>query len=147
MVTRARAGISKPNPRYANVAVAPAISLIPTTTRAALRDPNWSATMQEEFNALIDNNIWDLVPRLSGANVITGKWVFRHKLHGDGTLERYKARWVARGFSQRPGVDYDETFSPVVKPTTIRTVLTLASSRGWPVNQLDVKKCFSSWCS
>ena len=60
----------------------------------------------------------------------------------DGTLERYKARWVLRGFTQRPGMDYDETFNPVVKSATVRTVLLLALSRSWPVHQLDVKNVF-----
>jgi hypothetical protein len=82
------------------------------------------------------------VPRPHGANVVTGKWIFKLKLHADGSLERYKACYVLRGFTQRPGVDYDETFSPVVKPATIRTVLTLALSRDWPVHQLDVKNAF-----
>jgi hypothetical protein len=74
--------------------------------------------------------------------VVTGKWIFKLKLHADGSLERYKARYVLRGFTQRPGVDYDETFSPVVKPATVRTVLTLALSRDCPVHQLDVKNAF-----
>jgi len=74
--------------------------------------------------------------------VVTGKWIFKHKFHVDGSLDRYKARWVLRGFTQRPGVDYDETFSPVVKPATVRTVLTLAHSRDWPIHQLDVKNTF-----
>jgi hypothetical protein len=56
---------------------------------------------------------WDLVPWPQGSNVVSGKWVFTHKLRVDGTLNRYKARWVLRGFTQCPGVDYDETFSPV----------------------------------
>ena len=60
--------------------------------------------------------------------MVTGKWLFRHKLTSDGSLNRYKARWVLRGFTQRPGVDYDETFSPVVKFATVRTVLSLALS-------------------
>jgi hypothetical protein len=96
----------------------------------------------EEYEALLSNNTWDLVPRLSGANVVTGKWIFKHKLKAGGSLERYKARWVFRGFTQCPGVDYDKTFSPIVKPATVRTVLTLAVSRGWPVHQLDVKNAF-----
>src|SRR6185295_14807151 len=60
----------------------------------------------------------------------------------DGTLERYKARWVLRGFTQRPGIDFAETFSPVVKPATVRTVLSLVLSRSWPVHQLDVNNAF-----
>jgi hypothetical protein len=83
-----------------------------------------------------------LVPRPPGSNVVTGKWIWTHKRRADGTFERYKARWVLRGFTQRPGVDYDETFSPVVKPATIRTVLSLALARSWPVHQLDVKNAF-----
>ena len=65
-----------------------------------------------------------------------------HKRRADGTLESYKARWFLWGFTQRPSVDYDETFSPVVKPATVRTVLSLALSRSWPVHQLDVKNAF-----
>jgi hypothetical protein len=63
------------------------------------------------------------------ANLVTGKWIFRHKLHADGSLDRYKARWVLRGFTQRPGFYYDETFSLVVKPATVRVVLSLALSQ------------------
>ncbi|WVZ53780.1 hypothetical protein U9M48_004676, partial [Paspalum notatum var. saurae] len=95
--------------------------------------------MIDEYQALLDNDTWRLVPRPPGANVVTGKWIFKHKFHSDGTLARHKARWVVRGFSQQPGVDYDETFSPVVKPATIRVVLSIAAARTWPIHQLDVK--------
>jgi hypothetical protein len=98
--------------------------------------------MEEEFEALSANHTWDLVPRPSNANVVTSKWIFKHKFHVDGSLDRYKARRVLRGFTQCPGVDYDETFSPVVKPATVRTVITLAHSRDWPIHQLDVKNAF-----
>jgi hypothetical protein len=98
--------------------------------------------MEEEFTALQLNKTWDLVPRPAGTNVISGKWIFKHKFNADGTLERYKARWVLRGFTQRPSIDFDETFSPVVKPAIVRTVLSLALSRQWPVHQLDVKNAF-----
>ena len=84
--------------------------------------------MQEEFDALQRNRTWTLVPRPPHANVITGKWVFHHKTRSDGTLERYKACWVVRGFRQCAGVDFTEMFAPVVKPGTIRTVLQLAVS-------------------
>jgi len=85
--------------------------------------------MQEEFDALLANSTWDLVPRPPRANIVTGKWVFKHKYKADGSLERYKARWVLRGFTQRPDIDFFETFSPVIKPATVWTVLSLVLSR------------------
>jgi hypothetical protein len=85
--------------------------------------------MEEEYGALISKGAWELAPRPQGSNVVTGKWVFTHKLRADGTLDRYKARWVLRGFTQRPRGDYDETFSPVVKLATVHTVFTTAVSR------------------
>jgi hypothetical protein len=84
--------------------------------------------MEEEHAALMMNHMWDLGPRPPQANVVSGKWIFKHKFHSDGSLERYKAHWVLRGFTQRPGVDFDETFSPVVKPAIVRTMLSLALS-------------------
>jgi hypothetical protein len=95
---------------------------------------------------LLANQTWDLVPRPSGCNVVTGKWIWTIKCRVDGTLERYKARWVLRGFTQHPDVDYDETFSPVVKPATVRTVLSLALSvlARAPAR---CQECISSWHS
>jgi histone deacetylase 1/2 len=142
MVTRARDGMHMPNPKYAHVATTTAPSPPPSSVRAALRDPNWKIAMQDEFDALKNNGTWTLVPRPAHANIITGKWLFKNKLQPDGSLERRKARWVVRGFSQRPGVDFHQTFSPVIKPATIRTVLHLAATRRWVVHQLDVKNAF-----
>jgi hypothetical protein len=122
--------------------VSTSASPLPANTRAALADANWRATMADEYKALVDNGTWRLVPRPPRANIITGKWVFKHKFHADGSLARHKARWVVRGFSQRYGIDYDETFSPVVKPATIRAVLSVAVSRSWLIHQLDVKNAF-----
>jgi histone deacetylase 1/2 len=99
--------------------------------------------MKEEFDALQRNQTWELVPRPPHANVITGKWVFKNKLLPDGTLERYKARWVVRGFHQRAGIDFIYTFAPSIKPSTIRTVLHLAVSRAWPVHQMTSPTPFS----
>ncbi|GKC03889.1 ribonuclease H-like domain-containing protein [Tanacetum coccineum] len=98
--------------------------------------------MYDEYNALVKNGTWLLVPRPAGVNMVRSMWLFKHKFHADGTLSRYKARLVANGSSQQLGVDFDETFSPVVKPATIRTVLSLAVSRKWPIHQLDVKNAF-----
>lgn len=98
--------------------------------------------MQTEYTALQDNETWELVPRPRDHPVIRCMWLFKHKFKSDGSLERYKARLVVNGNSQTVGVDCDETFSPVVKPATIRTVLSLAVSRSWPIHQLDVKNAF-----
>lgn len=98
--------------------------------------------MSDEFNALIDNKTWELVPRPSTENIIRSMWVFRHKKKSNGDFERHKARLVCDGRSQQIGVDCDETFSPVVKPATIRAVLSIALSKSWPIHQLDVKNAF-----
>jgi hypothetical protein len=98
--------------------------------------------MKEEYGSLISNGTWELVPRHQSSNVVTDKWVFTHKLYADGTIDRYKVHWVLRAFTQRPGVDYDETFSPIVKSTAVRMVLATAVSREWHIQQLDVKNAF-----
>ena len=143
MVTRAAAGIVKPVHHLNLSATAtPAMSPLPSNYRSALTDPNWRNAMMEEYRALIDNGTWSLVPKPPGANVVSGKWIYKHKFHSDGSLARHKARWVVRGFSQQPGLDFEETFSPVVKTSTIHVVLSLATSRCWPIHQLDVKNTF-----
>jgi hypothetical protein len=135
MVTRHAAGTLLPRVLAATTGDLQ-VSPVPSSVRTALLNPHWRRAMEEEYAALVANQTWDLVPRPPGTNVVTGKWIWTHKRQTDGTLERYKARWVLRGFTQRPGVDYDETFSPVVNPATVRTVLLLwlALARSWPVH-------------
>ncbi|GJZ69144.1 ribonuclease H-like domain-containing protein [Tanacetum coccineum] len=140
MVTRSKVGIVKANPKY-NLHVTTS-SPIPKSPFHALRDPNWKQAMCDEYKALIDNNTWVLVPRPPNVNIVRSMWLYKHKYNADGSLNRYKARLVANGRSQQQGIDCDETFSPVVKPATIRTVLSLAVSRQWPIHQLDVKNAF-----
>ncbi|GJU98562.1 ribonuclease H-like domain-containing protein [Tanacetum coccineum] len=96
----------------------------------------------DEYNALITNGTWVLVLHPTIVNVVRSMWLLKHKFHADGSLSRYKARLVANGRSQQQGIDYDETFSLVLKPATIRTVLSLSVSRDWPIHQLDVKNDF-----
>ncbi|GJT14616.1 ribonuclease H-like domain-containing protein [Tanacetum coccineum] len=98
--------------------------------------------MYDEYNALVKNGTWLLVPRLAGVNMVRSMWLFKQKFHADVTLSCYKARLVANGSSQQLGVNFDETFSLVVKPATIRTVLSLVVSRKWLIHQLDVKNAF-----
>ncbi|GKA75791.1 ribonuclease H-like domain-containing protein [Tanacetum coccineum] len=98
--------------------------------------------MRDEYTALIKNKTWTLVHRPPNTNIVRCLWLFRHKYLADGTHSRYKARLVANGSTQLERVDVDETFSPVVKPGTIRTDLSLAASRHRPIHQLDVKNAF-----
>lgn len=100
------------------------------------------AAMQEEMEALRANHTWDLVPPPPSNHVIGWLWVYKIKRKADGSVDRYKARLVARGFTQQEGIDYDETFSPVIKPVTLRMVLAIAISQGWPIRQLDVQNAF-----
>ncbi|GJW83223.1 ribonuclease H-like domain-containing protein [Tanacetum coccineum] len=140
MITRSQSGIVKPIERLS--LHTSSLSPIPKSPFIALKDPNWCNAMYDEYNALVKNGTWILVPRPSDVNLVRSMWLFKHKFHADGTLSRYKARLVANGSNQQHGVDFDETFSPVVKPATIRTVLSLAVSRQWPIHQLDVKNAF-----
>ncbi|GJW14041.1 ribonuclease H-like domain-containing protein, partial [Tanacetum coccineum] len=140
IVTRSKVGIVKANPKY-NFHVTTS-SPIPKSPFHALRDPKWKQAMCDEYKALIDNKTWVLVPCQPNVNIVRSMWLYKHKYNADGSLSRYKARLVANGHSQQQGIDCDETFSPVVKPATIRTILSLAVSRQWPIHQLDVKHAF-----
>jgi hypothetical protein len=98
--------------------------------------------MDEEYQALERNKTWHLVPSRHATNVIDCKWVFKIQRKQDGSVDRYKACLVAKGFKQCYGVDYNDTFNPVVKAATIRLVLSLAVSHGWSLRQLDVSNAF-----
>jgi hypothetical protein len=141
MRTRGKSGFRIPTTRL-NLHVSPTLSPIPKTYKTALLDPNWATAMKDEFTALLENQTWQLVHRPSNTNIVSGKWVFCQKFHSDGSLARYKARWVFQGYSQQEGLDYDETFSPIVKQNTIQAILSTDVSSKWPIHQLDVKNAF-----
>ncbi|GJV41603.1 ribonuclease H-like domain-containing protein [Tanacetum coccineum] len=140
MVTRFRVGTNRPT-ECLNLHVS-SVSPLPKSYHDAFNDPNWQNAKRDEYTSLIKNKTWTLVPRPPDTNIVRCMWLFRHKFLADGTLSRYKARLVANGSTQLEGVDVDETFSLVVKPGTIRTVLSLAASRHWQIHQLDVKNAF-----
>jgi hypothetical protein len=154
MLTRSKNNITKPNIptdgtiRYplpkALLAITDPISSIPEPTcfTTASKDPQWRKAMNIEFEALLKNQTWALVPPHPKQNVVGCKWVFQIKRHADGSIEHYKARLVAKGFHQQPGIDNDKTYSPVIKPTTICTVLSIAISVGWSVQQIDIQNAF-----
>lgn len=145
MTTRSKAGIFKPR-HFADLThvAKPALFAAkePKGFKTAAKDPKWYAAMCDEMKALRLNATWDLVPRPANSNIVGSKWVFRTKFLVDGSIDKFKARLVAQGFTQVPGIDYSATFSPVVKASTVRIILSLAVLNRWPLHQLDVKNAF-----
>ena len=126
MQTRSKCGISKPKLCYK--ATLDYNFTEPPTYKIASSFPNWCKAMDAEFDALQKQQTWVLVPPSPHFNLVGCKWVYKLKLHSDGSIARYKARLVAKGFHQQPGIDFTETFSPVIKPATVRLVLSIAVS-------------------
>lgn len=143
MRTRGKNHITKPNSKLFLTAILKLNHPIkPITVNQALRDPNWRKVMTEEFNAVVRNDTYDLVPLEKHQNVIDTKWIFTLKYHPNGVIMMYKAILVARGFDQQYGLDYKENFNPVIKSTTLRLVLDVAISLSWLIQQLDVNNAF-----
>ena len=140
MKTRSKSGIVKPKLCYK--AILDYTKTESPSYKVASKYPVWCIAMDTEFQALQRQQTWTLVPAPPHANLVGCKWVFKVKLHIDGSIARYKARLVAKGFHQQAGIDYSETFSPVVKHATIRLVLAIAVSCNWPLKQLDVSNAF-----
>jgi hypothetical protein len=104
--------------------------VIPKDWKEATHDPKWREAMLEELRALKKNKTWDFVKLPPGKKAMSYKWVFTVEQNPEGKVERYKARLVMRGYSQIYGVDYDETFTPVVKMGTVRTLISCATNFG-----------------
>jgi hypothetical protein len=108
----------------------------------AMKQPPWKEAMVDEFWALLANKTWHLIPPRSDLNIIDCKWVFKLKQKADGTIDRHKARLVAKGLTQEYGIDYEETFSLVVKPNTIRLLLSLVVTCDCSIRQIDIHNAF-----
>jgi hypothetical protein len=102
----------------------------------------WKEAMMEEYASIMKNDVWELVPKREGKKVVGYKWIYKFKHETDGSVDKYKASFMAMGFSQPEGVDYEETFSPVAKYSSIRIVISLAVEMGWCIHQMDVKIAF-----
>jgi hypothetical protein len=114
----------------------------PTFFKEAIQKKEWADTMIEEHQSIIKNVVWEIVPRLNSKDVVSSRWLFKIKHTADGSIEKYKARFVACGFSQKEGIDYEEPFAPVARYTSIRTIISLAAKMKWKLHQMDVKTTF-----
>ena len=117
----------------------------PWDRRQALQQKDasdWIKAMQDEYNSLIENHTWEVVPRPTDRKVLSSRWVFKRKLGPDGTILKHKARFVARGFTQVYGLDFDETYASVVKAPSYRLLFALQALYGWKCHQMDIKTAF-----
>lgn len=132
MKTRSKSGIYKPRIHTTEL-TSPPDDVKPSSPTQALLSPTWKKAMDEEFQTLMKNETWSLVPPPPNQKLVGNKWIFKLKRNPDGTIQRHKARLVAKGFHQQVGVDFFETFNPVIKPSTVRVVLSLAVSNQWDI--------------
>jgi hypothetical protein len=105
-------------------------------------DLRWREAIKLEYDALISNGTWTSCSKSPHHNIIQNKWVYKIKCKADGSVERFKVRLVAKGFDQLSGIDYIETFSPVIKPSTILVILVLSIHFDWEIRRLDVSNAF-----
>ena len=114
----------------------------PSSYEEAVGQSVWQDAMMEEYQSIMKNDVWDVVPRPKGKFVVTSKLIFKIKHVADGSVEKHKVRFVACGFSQKEGIKYEETFSPVARYTLTRAIISLAFVMVWRLHQMDVKTAF-----
>jgi hypothetical protein len=114
----------------------------PTMFEEAVQNKQWKEDMTEEHQSIMKNDVWEIVPRPKEKSVVTSKWVYKVKHAANGSVDKYKARFVAIGFSQKEGEYYDKTFSLFSGYTSIRAIMSLVTSMGWSLHQMDVKTTF-----
>jgi hypothetical protein len=105
----------------------------------------WREAMVEEYDSIVRNDVWEVVPRPVKKSVVTSRWLYKTKYVADGSIEKHKARFMARGFSQIEGVDYDETFTPVARYTSIRSIIAIAAEMGWSISSDGCEDYISEW--
>jgi hypothetical protein len=114
----------------------------PTCFEEAIQKKEWVDAMTEEYQSVIKNDVWEIVPRPKNKDVVSSKWLYKIKHAVDGSIEKHKARFVAHGFSQKEGIDYEETFALVARYTSIRTIIAVAVKMKWKLHEMDVKTTF-----
>ena len=118
----------------------------PSCFEEAIKQKKWVDATVEEYQSIMKNDVWEIVPRPDDKSMVSSKWMFKTKHSANGSIEKYNTRFLGWGFSQKEGIDYEETFVPVAKYTSIRTVLSLASNTKWKLHQIDKKHEISKCC-
>ena len=95
--------------------------------------------MIEEYQSIMKNDVWEIVPRPKGKSIVSSKWIFKIKHVAHTNIKKYKVRFIAKGFSQKEGINYEERFALVARYTSVRAILAIAASKGWKAHQMDVK--------
>lgn len=136
---------SKDNPKHCNRASTEEKREDPATAKEALSGPSkdkWKESMIEEIQNLVRNDTWDFVKLPKGKRLIKSKWIFKTKYDDEGDIVRLKSRLVALGYSQKPGLDYHQTYAPVVQKKTMRILFAISVERNWQVHHVDIQAAY-----
>eukprot|EP00253_Pinus_taeda_P024994 PITA_24994 len=114
----------------------------PSSFEEAVQQPVWVDAMVEEYDSIVHNSVWDVVLRLKDKSIVSSRWLYKVEQATDGSVEKHKARFVSRGFSHVEGIEYDDTFSPIARYSSIRSMLALSAQMGWTIHEMDVKTVF-----
>ena len=129
-------------PAYRSFVAQHSVVIEPRSYSEAVAHPEWQETMSSKLQALQANDTWSLTPLSTGKTPIGCRWVYKIKHRSDGSIKRYKALLVVKGFTQLEGVDYQDTFSPTAKIISVRCLLALAATHGWSFHQMDANNAF-----
>lgn len=114
----------------------------PSSFKEAIEQPVWVGSMVEEYESIMKNNVWEVVQRPLDKSIVGSRWIFKVKHAANERIEKYKAIFVAKGFYQFEGIDYGETFAPIARYSSIRSILALVAQMGWKIHKMDVKTTF-----
>ena len=114
----------------------------PSSFHEAVQHQVWVDAMVEEYSSIMTNDVWEVVPRPQDRSVVGSRWIYKIKYVADGSVEKYKFRFVAKGYTQKEGIDYEETFAPIARYTSIRSVISLTTQIGWEIHEIDVETAF-----
>jgi hypothetical protein len=136
--------MSKTPQRFSNymTLMSELIEVEPSSFQEASEQQVWRDAMLEEYSFIMKNDVWEVVPQPEGKSVIGSRWIYKIKHCVDGSVDKFKARFVAKGFSHKEGIDFSKTFAPVARYSSIRVMISIAVELGWQIHQTNVKIVF-----